>query len=140
MQQMVYYQSGIGTYLSPQVLTPVRTAVALTVDKAVAWSLDAHVMQGYEFLMQTYTSGDRICLFGFSRGAYTARALAGMVHKVGLLPAYNQQQVPFAYHMYKRADEVGWHQSTAFKKAFCVDVDIEFIGVWCALLSPAGRV
>ena len=91
--------------------------------------------------------GDKICLFGFSRGAYTARALAGMVHKVRayrrvtvrlcssyslgrLAPACNHQQVHFAYKMYTRDDEQGWAQSTAFKKAFSIDVDIDFIGVW----------
>lgn len=74
--------------------------------------------------------GDRICIFGFSRGAYTARALAGMLHKVGLLPASNHQQVPFAYKMFTRADPLGWEQSNAFKEAFSIDVTIEFIGVW----------
>lgn len=39
-------------------------------------------MDGYKFLMQNYRTGDKICIFGFSRGAYTARALAGMLHKV----------------------------------------------------------
>ena len=53
-----------------------------------------------------------------------------MVHKVGLLPADNHEQIPFAYKMYKRADEVGWEQSNEFKKAFSVHVEIEFIGVW----------
>ena len=73
---------------------------------------------------------DKICLFGFSRGAYTARALAGILHKVGLLPLQNHQQVPFAYKMYKRTDKVGWSQSCAFKEAFCINVGIHFIGVW----------
>ncbi|KAJ7242129.1 hypothetical protein C8J57DRAFT_1452544 [Mycena rebaudengoi] len=100
------------------------------VDEAIAWNIDAHVMGGYEFLMQNYTANDRICIFGFSRGAYTARSLAGMLHKVGLLPADNMQQVPFAYKMFTRADEIGWAQSNSFKKAFSIDVDIEFIGVW----------
>ncbi|KAL0961236.1 hypothetical protein HGRIS_006201 [Hohenbuehelia grisea] len=98
-------------------------------------------MQNCEFLLLYYfartksysrqdSSGDRICIFGFSRGAYTARALAGMIHKVGLLPASNHEQVPFAYKMYARTDVVGWEQSTAFKKAFSNDVTIEFLGVW----------
>ena len=80
--------------------------------------------------IRTDEAGDKICLFGFSRGAYTARALAGMLHKVGLLPSHNHQQIPFAYSMYTRTDELGWSQSTAFKKAFSIDVDIDFIGVW----------
>lgn len=129
-KQMVYYQAGIGTYTSPEVATPLAAKISKTLDEAVAWNLSAHVMDGYEFLMQNYKAGDRICIFGFSRGAYTARGLAGMIHKVGLLPTCNHQQVPFAYKMYTRADEIGWKQSNAFKKAFSVDVPIEFIGVW----------
>ena len=39
-------------------------------------------MEGYTFLMQNYHAGDKICIFGFSRGAYTARALGGMLFKV----------------------------------------------------------
>ncbi|KAK7044791.1 hypothetical protein R3P38DRAFT_3308605 [Favolaschia claudopus] len=129
-KQMVYYQSGIGTYSSSKLATPFLTKMSLTLDAAIAWNLDSHVMSGYEFLMQNYTTGDRICIFGFSRGAYTARSLAGMIHKVGLLPVDNHQQVPFAYKMYTRADATGWAQSNAFKKAFSNDVHIDFIGVW----------
>lgn len=129
-KQMVYYQSGIGTYTTPQVANSFTSNISLTFDLMLAWNLDAHVMGGYEFLMQTYTAGDKICLFGFSRGAYTARSLAGMLQKVGLLPAHNIQQIPFAYKMYTQCDNVGWEQSNLFKKSFCIDVDIEFIGVW----------
>ncbi|KAJ6585687.1 hypothetical protein B0H19DRAFT_1110489 [Mycena capillaripes] len=134
-KQMVYYQTGIGTYTNPQVATPIMSRFSKFIDEAVAWDLDAHVMGGYEFLMQNYTDNDRICIFGFSRGAYTARSLAGMLHKVGLLPAYNTQQIPFAYRMYCTTDETGWKQSNAFKKTFSIDVDIEFIGVWDTVSS-----
>ncbi|KAL0061353.1 hypothetical protein AAF712_011811 [Marasmius tenuissimus] len=129
-KQMVYYQAGIGTYTTPKIATPFMAKFSKTLDEMIAWNLDAHVMDGYEFLMQNYTAGDRICIFGFSRGAYTARSLAGMIHKVGVLPACNHQQVPFAYKMYTRTDELGWKQSNAFKKAFSIDADIEFLGVW----------
>ncbi|KAJ7160302.1 hypothetical protein C8R46DRAFT_1194678 [Mycena filopes] len=134
-RQMVYYQAGIGTYTAPQVATPMMSRISKFIDMAVAWNIDAHVMGGYEFLMQNYTANDRICIFGFSRGAYTARSLAGMIHKVGLLPACNHQQIPFAYKMYTTTDETGWKQSNAFKKAFSIDVDIEFIGVWDTVSS-----
>lgn len=53
-----------------------------------------------------------------------------MLNKVGLLPAYNIQQVPFAYKMYTSTDKAGWEQSQEFKKAFCINVNIEFVGVW----------
>lgn len=130
-KQMVYYQAGIGTYTgSHKVAKPWLSSVRKTWDLMLANSIHSHVMSGYEFLMQNYQAGDKICLFGFSRGAYTARSLAGMLHKIGLLPADNHEQIPFAYKMYQRADAVGWEQSNEFKKAFSVDVDIEFIGVW----------
>jgi len=134
-QQMVYYQAGIGTYTIPEIASPFWANLQKTIDAAVGNHLDAHVMGGYEFLMENYHAEDKICIFGFSRGAYTARALAGMIHKVGLLPAGNHQQVPFAYKMFTREDEIGWNQSIAFKKAFSVDVEIEFIGVWDTVCS-----
>ncbi|TFY82219.1 hypothetical protein EWM64_g1791 [Hericium alpestre] len=134
-QQMVYYQAGIGTYTIPQIATPFVARVEKAIDEAIAINLNAHVMGGYEFLMQNYQGGDKICIFGFSRGAYTARALAGMIHKVGLLPVCNHQQVPFAYKMFMREDKKGWDQSRAFKKAFSIDVEIEFLGVWDTVAS-----
>ncbi|KAG6330689.1 hypothetical protein ID866_8401 [Astraeus odoratus] len=133
-QQMVYYQVSAlyPPMLSTSDTTPLMSKIRKTIDMMLGNNLDAHVMGGYEFLMQncTYEAGDKICLFGFSRGAYTARALAGMLHKVGLLPRCNYQQVPFAYKMYSQDDATGWDQSRAFKKAFSIDVDVEFVGVW----------
>lgn len=90
-------------------------------------------MGGYKYLMQNWRSGDKISIFGFSRGAYTARALAGMLTKVGLLPRDNVEQVPFAYQMYTRTDKDGLIQAKGFKQTFCRDVSIEFLGVWCVI-------
>ncbi|KAJ1309349.1 hypothetical protein OPQ81_006128 [Rhizoctonia solani] len=129
-KQMVYYQAGIGTGVGPKPGSKLLSKVSQTLDMALATGLSIHVRGGYEFLMQNYTEGDRISLFGFSRGAYTARALAGMLHKVGLLPAYNHEQVPFAYRMFKRDDALGWKMSNGFKRAFCIDVKIDFVGVF----------
>ncbi|TFK56427.1 hypothetical protein OE88DRAFT_1669809 [Heliocybe sulcata] len=134
-QQMVYYQTGVGTYTGPGATLTFTRKFWKVVDLAVAWSLHSHVQDGYEFLMQHYQAGDKICIFGFSRGGYIARALAGMLHKVGLLPTGNYQAVPFAYKMFKREGKKAWKQSTAFKKAFCVDVEVEFLGVWDTVAS-----
>ena len=75
-------------------------------------------------------AGDKICLFGFSRGADTARVLAGMLIKVGLLPPYNQHQIPFAYEVYSRTGALSQERSAELKKMFFIDVSVEFIGVW----------
>jgi uncharacterized protein (DUF2235 family) len=81
-------------------------------DEAVAWYLYQHVLDGYKFLMQNYNVGDKVCLFGssgphggpdgkrltsfpgFSRGAYTARALAGMLHKVWNIRILHRTLIP----------------------------------------------
>ncbi|KAG8776749.1 hypothetical protein FRC12_000709 [Ceratobasidium sp. 428] len=104
-RQLVYYQTGVGTYAPPGLLTNVGLSLATTADMGFATFLYQHVIDGYKFLMQTYQTGDRISIFGFSRGAFTARALAGMVHCVGLLPKHNIEHVPFAYEVYKNAND-----------------------------------
>ena len=97
--------------------------------------LGIHIKEAYSFLMQNYIEGDRICLFGFSRGSYTVRCLAGMLHKVGLLPADNQAQVSFAYKMYKDDTPNGAAMSVDFKRTFSQDVTVYFIGVWDCVAS-----
>ncbi|KAJ7601160.1 hypothetical protein C8J56DRAFT_912301 [Mycena floridula] len=126
-EQLCYYQAGIGTFFAPGVVSPFFEWCAKILDEAFAWYLNAHVMDGYRFLMENYRVGDKICLFGFSRGAYTARALAGMLYKVGLLPRDNQEQITFAFKMYQRDDTA---LAAGFKKTFCQDVKVEFLGVW----------
>lgn len=63
--------------------------------------VDEHVMGGYKFLMRYYNVGDDIYLFGFSRGAYTARFLAEMLDHVGLLSAGNEEMTKFAWKAFQ---------------------------------------
>lgn len=145
-------QAGVGTYFQPGFVSPLFSWGAKMLDEAVAFYLPEHVMQGYKFLMQNYIVGDRVCLFGkpqfdlatafldssavgFSRGAYTARALAGMLHKVGLLSRDNDEQIPFAYDVYKSDRSKDAELAAGFKDAFCRDVPIEFVGVWDTVAS-----
>jgi uncharacterized protein (DUF2235 family) len=127
-KQMVYYQPGIGTWTPPGINGRIQQWVAKTADLAVAWYLSEHIMAGYEFIMDNHLPGDRICIFGFSRGAYTARALAGMLHCVGLLPKGNSEQVMFAFRMFKNNHNTPLCKH--FKETFCKHVNIEFLGVW----------
>lgn len=129
--QVTYYQAGIGTY-GRNGLSGGFTAA---LDMAVGSELGLHVRDAYQFLMQAYKEGDRICLFGFSRGAYTARCLAGMIHKVGLLPPRNVEQISFAYEFYKDDSPEGWKMSAEFKKTFCIDVNVYFVGVFDSVSS-----
>lgn len=79
-QQLVYYTAGVGARES------LKSGLAAGLDMAIGSSLGQQVRDAYQFLMATYREGDKISIFGFSRGAYAARALCGMVTKVGLLP------------------------------------------------------
>lgn len=129
--QVTYYQTGIGTYDGQGM----KNGITAAVDMAVGSGLGIHIKDAYRFLMQNYHEGDRICLLGFSRGAYTVRCLAGMLHKVGLLPAHNRAQVEFAYRFYKDDSKAGWEMSAGFKKTFCTDVTVHFLGVWDCVAS-----
>ncbi|KAF2675838.1 hypothetical protein K458DRAFT_352677 [Lentithecium fluviatile CBS 122367] len=130
-QQVTYYQSGIGTYDKGGL----KNGFGAAMDMAVGSGLGIHIKDAYRFLMQNYRDGDKICLFGFSRGAYTVRCLAGMLHKVGLLPASNGAQVNFAYDFYKDDSPNGWKMSAQFKRTFCTNVDVYFVGVWDCVAS-----
>ncbi|TVY38900.1 Uncharacterized protein LSUB1_G002833 [Lachnellula subtilissima] len=129
--QVTYYQSGIGTYDGQGL----KSGFSAAIDMAVGSSLGIHVRDAYAFLMQNYREGDKICLLGFSRGSYTVRCLAGMLHKVGLLPAYNQAQIYYAYQFYKNDTPEGWQMSAEFKRTFSIDVDVYFVGVWDSVAS-----
>ena len=80
-----------------------RADISQTIDSGLATSFDQHVMAGYRFLMRYYKQGDLIYVFGFSRGAFTARYLSRMVRDLGLLAAGNEEMVPFAYKVFQDA-------------------------------------
>ncbi|KAG8902534.1 hypothetical protein FRB99_004369 [Tulasnella sp. 403] len=139
--QRVYYQTGIGTYdPTGRGSWPIVQQAKLILDQAFALCLKDHVLGGYKFLMEAYRPGDEICMFGYSRGAYTARALAGMLHVVGLVPSNNMELVPFAYDIFSKSKEQDEKSPDdelcdRFKKTFSRDVKIRFIGLWDTVSS-----
>lgn len=103
--------------------------------------LSTNIMDAYQWLARAYAPGDRIWLFGFSRGAYIARSLAGMVAACGLLDvrglddATIRERVAHVYdHRYRAGDEAdpGWRDGLRFR--FDPDdaeaLPVHFIGVW----------
>ena len=112
--------AGIGTYTSDGAAVSsswfgkLKSSFSKTIDEGLATSFESHVCAGYRFLMRYYGPGDRIYIFGFSRGAFTARFLARMVSEVGLLSMGNEELVPFAYKKYQEY-EVGQY-TTAIDK------------------------
>jgi uncharacterized protein (DUF2235 family) len=84
-RQFVFYDPGVGTISKPAPWHKWKQDFNLVLGLATGYGLDDNVLAAYEFLVNHYKHGDQIYLFGFSRGAYTVRVLAGLIHKVGLI-------------------------------------------------------
>ena len=124
--QLVYYVSGVG-------------AGSYTADRllggAFGFGLFHNVIACYRFLAQNYEPGDEIFIIGFSRGAYTARSVAGMIGRVGLLTKVSlvEERLPAAVHMYQRTDmpEGAFGASIdEFKHDHCHSGKVDFLGVF----------
>ena len=101
-RQVVFYDPGVGTIARPDPWTKLRQDTVAVLGLATGYGLDDNVLATYEFLIREYEQGDNIYLFGFSRGAYTVRILAGLVHKVGLLAPEQSNLAGAALNAYKQ--------------------------------------
>lgn len=134
--QLVYYEPGIGTIVPPGIYGRFPRWVVTRMDLAFGILLGAQVQRAYRFVMDQYRSGDRIYLFGFSRGAYTARVLAGMLYKVGLLEPGNEELIPFAWNMYLRGHSNSDEDVVqGFRHTFCYRPPIAMLGLWDTVSS-----
>ncbi|KAF4618296.1 hypothetical protein D9613_011521 [Agrocybe pediades] len=146
--QLTMYHSGIGTYARPsrKSFSYYKQVLYHKIDLALAWEVEKTIMTAYSWLSDNYEDGDRIFLFGYSRGALQVRALSAMIEKVGLLHKLNSTQVPFAYEIYADPrskfdqDPAEWGkmitQAELFKNTFChEDVRVHFIGAWDTVSS-----
>ncbi|KAF9228170.1 hypothetical protein BS17DRAFT_325263 [Gyrodon lividus] len=102
--QLTYYSSGLGAFAKIAGAS-LGHRVSNEVDMAFGRNLHTVIMATYRWLSETYRDGDKIYLFGFSRGAYQVRALAGMIARVGLLLPGNNEQIPFAFELYSKTDD-----------------------------------
>jgi uncharacterized protein (DUF2235 family) len=140
-EQIGYYHPGVGTMGAPNVRGRLGRAWSRIKGLAFGAGFMANVSDAYRYLMNTYREGDRVFLFGFSRGAYTVRALAGLLHTCGLLYPGNEELIPPAFQVFAakslhrprgaRTLEI----AHAFKEVFSRDVLIDFAGVWDTVSS-----
>ena len=126
VHQLVYYISGVGagSYEADRLL-----------GGAFGFGLFHNVIACYRFLAQNYEPGDEIFIVGFSRGAYTARSVAGMLAGVGLLTkvALVQERLPEAVHFYQRTPMPEGRPGESvdeFKHDHCHDAKVRFLGVF----------
>lgn len=140
--QIAYYHPGVGTMGAPNRTSKLGRAWSQVMGLGFGSGFTGNVAGAYKFLMDHHADGDRIFLFGFSRGAYTVRALAGALSLYGLLCPGNEGHLPYLLEMYSAASRDAYKKqrnhlqnddtATAFKESFSrkCPVHIHFIGIW----------
>jgi uncharacterized protein (DUF2235 family) len=142
-EQVGYYHPGVGTMGAQNVRwRPAREWSRL---KGLAFGagLLANVADAYRYLMNTYVDGDEIFLFGFSRGSYTARALASVLHIFGLLCAGNDGLIPYILRIYSQRTRAANHKQKSFPPnevfqwqfSHSHPVTVNFCGLWDTVSS-----
>ncbi len=101
---------------------------------ALGRGLSKNIIDLYLFLVLNYFPGDELYLFGFSRGAYTVRSLAGLIRNTGILKCNYAEKYKDAYKLYQNRDKLSHPRSTLavnFRALYSwPDFNIKFIGVW----------
>lgn len=114
-EQLVYYDPGVGTFGADGAWSRFWRNAHEVWGLATGWGLDHNVKEAYRFLVENYDDGkrhrarhaerDRVYIFGFSRGAYSARVLAGFIHAIGLIEPRNLNLLDYVYRAYKTIGE-----------------------------------
>lgn len=148
-RQKLYYDPGVGTLPRPE-MSKFREKLSRVPGLAVGAGLRENVEEAYSYLVDEWEPGDQVFVFGFSRGAYTARVLTGMLHLMGLIPRGNHNMLPYAMELFRavRNEPEGmskyWKLCHDFRQTFArpaFDGDnarhfiVRFVGVWDTVSS-----
>lgn len=122
-EQVVFYDWGVGAD---------RKKISGGVTGA---GLNKNIVDGYRFIVHNYDPGDELFFFGFSRGAYTVRSLAGFIRNCGVLKRQHAHRIPEAFNIYRKrpkSSEPDAPGPTQFRADFAVAdrTPIKFVGVW----------
>jgi uncharacterized protein (DUF2235 family) len=142
-RQVAYYDPGVGTFSAQGAWTPAARAVSRGLGLAIGNGMRENLGEAYRYLMGTWEPEDRLYILGFSRGAFTARALAGMLYRVGLLHPGSENLVQYAVSEYARkrgaadlSGKDGWDRIDRFSAALARTtnesraIPITFMGIW----------
>ena len=134
-----YYDQGVGTFGLKETLFEWQKLPSRICGLAFGWGLKRNVEGAYGFLAEQARSGDEIFVFGFSRGAYAARALAALVHAVGLMPAHQTHLFDYAWAMLvardRKRDKPDFKLQARFKKTFGKAIKFRFLGLFDTVKS-----
>ncbi len=121
-EQVVFYDWGVGSYYASA-----RGGMS-------GLGMMKNIQDGYRFIVQNYDVGDELFIFGFSRGAYTARALAGMLNNCGILKSKHAELIPDAFKFYKkRSAKPGSNEAAGWRRKYALQGSrgqVDFLGVW----------
>ena len=120
--QVVYYDHGVGT----------GNVMDRMVGGIRGEGLEENIHDAYRFLIANYEPGDWIYIFGFSRGAFTARSIAGMIRKCGILRRNQVRSYKPALEFYRNDLKPTDPKAEAFRKEHAEELDtpIKCVGVW----------
>jgi uncharacterized protein (DUF2235 family) len=147
--QLRFYHPGLGTMEPEGALTTFSRKVTKLLGMALGYRLSNDIRDAYVFLMRKFEKGDKVFLFGFSRGAYTVRAVASLLHMYGLIDRGNEPLVPYAVRMLtginrvrnntpgdQRAKTLYFDLAREFKSTMSIpDCTPWFVGVWDTVSS-----
>lgn len=120
--QQVFYDWGIGSYYDK------------VIGGATGRGLHKNIMDGYRYIVQNYSDGDEIFLFGFSRGAYTVRCLCGLINNCGIIKRPSAALIQKAFDHYKKSGKdyaPKGIRSVEFRDKYShPSKEVKFVGVW----------
>ena len=104
-EQIVFYDAGVGVATG---VSPLVDRLVSVIGGAIGSGLDEKIENAYRFLVLNYEPGDEIFVFGFSRGAYTARSLCGLIRKCGIVRRECFDKIPEAMQIYRTKRSIPW--------------------------------
>jgi uncharacterized protein (DUF2235 family) len=121
--QVVYYHEGVG----------VNGWWDKVTGGAFGTGISRNIKACYDFLVREYEPGDQLFFFGFSRGAYTVRSLAGLVRNAGILRREHRGRVDEAYELYRSRspdDHPSADSAKDFRRSYSYESNVKCLGVW----------
>jgi uncharacterized protein (DUF2235 family) len=146
-EQQTFYLPGVGTMEAPGISTFIGRRGSIIVGQATGLGIYTNVERVLSFVMRNYNSleGDRLFLFGFSRGAYTLQIVASLLHMWGLFRKGTEHVVPYAI---KFSSQIGSKDDVQQRYKSCAEIfkqtfsrcvcPIHFMGMWDSVSSVGG--
>lgn len=138
-RQIAYYDPGVGTFASAGAWTPLARNVSRLGGLAFGSGLRQNLGEAYTWLMRNWAPGDQVFIFGFSRGAYTARALVGILRAIGVMRPGSENLVPYVIATYARRGgeaKIDWDEVHLTSEVFAQHIDgrstvpVKYLGLW----------